>query len=94
MGINMKETAKRNIEKQQLDFQNATITVTKKAVKRLKAVMESDGKENHFLRMSVDGGGCSGMTYKMDFENQLGEFDKEFQSNGLTVSVISIAGCT
>ena len=58
----MKETAKRNIEKQQLDFQNATITVTKKAVKRLKAVMESDGKENHFLRMSVDGGGCSGMT--------------------------------
>ena len=85
MGINMKETAKRNIEKQQLDFQNATITVTKKAVKRLKAVMESDGKENHFLRMSVDGGGCSGMTYKMDFENQLGEFDKKFQSNGLTV---------
>ena len=85
MGINMKETAKRNIEKQQLDFQNATITVTKKAVKRLKAVMESDGKENHFLRMSVDGGGCSGMTYKMDFENEKRDYDKEFESNGLTI---------
>ena len=83
--MNMKETTKRDIEKQQLDFKNASITVTKRAVKRLKAVMDSDGKKNYFLRMSVDGGGCSGMTYKMDFENQLGEFDKEFQSNGLTI---------
>ena len=47
--------------------------------------MSSDGKDNHFLRMSVEGGGCSGMTYKMDFENKKGEFDKEFESNGLTI---------
>tara|TARA_Y100001936_G_scaffold139386_1_gene136105 strand:+ start:13 stop:408 length:396 start_codon:yes stop_codon:yes gene_type:complete len=86
MGIIMNETTKRDeIEKQQQDFQNATITVTKNAVKRLKAVMASDGKDKYFLRMSVDGGGCSGMTYKMDFENKKGEFDKEFLSNGLTV---------
>ena len=73
------------IEKKQSDFNNATITVTKPAVKRLMAVMKSDGKDEHFLRMSVEGGGCSGMTYKMDFEHQKGEFDKEFISNGLTI---------
>jgi len=61
------------------------VTVTPKAVKRLKAVMESDNKKDHFLRMSVKGGGCSGMTYNMDFENQKGEFDKIFESNGLTI---------
>ena len=75
----------KTIEDQQQAFQNATITVTENAVKRLKGVMATDGKEDHFLRMSVEGGGCSGMTYKMDFENEKGEFDKEFESNGLTI---------
>ncbi len=75
----------KTIEAQQESFQNAKITATENAVKRLKAVMEAYGKSDHFLRMSVDGGGCSGMTYKMDFENEKGEFDKEFESNGLTI---------
>jgi len=75
----------KSIEEKQQVFQNATITATKSAVKRPKGVMAADGKEDHFLRMSVEGGGCSGMTYKMDFENEKGEFDKEFESNGLTI---------
>jgi len=75
----------KSIEEKQQVFQNATITATKSAVKRLKGVMAADGKEDHFLRMSVEGGGCSGMTYKMDFEKEKGEFDKEFESNGLTI---------
>ena len=73
------------IQSKQEEFQNASIFVTKNAVKRLKGVMKSDNKENYFLRMSVEGGGCSGMTYKMDFEGQKGDHDKEFQSNGLTI---------
>ena len=51
------------IEKAQNDFKNAQISVTKKAAKRLKAVMASEGKGNHYQRMSVDSGGCSGMNY-------------------------------
>ena len=58
----------KSTQQKQDEFKNATITVTKSAVKRLKAVMASDNKGDHFLRMSVEGGGCSGMTYKMDFE--------------------------
>ena len=53
------------IQDQQHDFQNAVITVTEKAVKQLKIAMKSAGDENQILRMSVEGGGCSGMTYKM-----------------------------
>ena len=75
----------KSLEQRQDEFQNATITATRSAVKRLRAVMDSDGKNNHFLRMSVEGGGCSGMTYKMDFEDEKGEYDKEFRSNGLTI---------
>ena len=75
----------KTLEDRQTEFQNATIKATKAAVRQLKAVMKSDDKDGYFLRMSVDGGGCSGMTYKMDFENEKGEFDKEFKSNGLTI---------
>ena len=73
------------IQSKQKDFQNASIFVTKNAVNKLKGVMKSDNKENYFLRMSVEGGGCSGMTYKMDFDEKQKEFDKVFKSNGLTV---------
>ena len=83
--MNNNTIKKDDIEEQQNDFNNAVITVTTGAVRRLKTVMKSDGKDNHLLRMSVEGGGCSGMTYKMDFEKKKLEFDKVFESNGLTI---------
>ena len=52
------QSVDKSIQQKQDDFKNATITVTKSAVKRLKAVMASDNKDDHFLRMSVEGGGC------------------------------------
>jgi iron-sulfur cluster assembly protein len=73
------------IKSKQAEFKKAQIIVTQKAVKRLRAVMQADGKDGYFLRMSVEGGGCSGMTYNMDFEKSKKEFDKIFKSNGLTV---------
>ena len=76
---------KNSIESKQEEFQNASIVVTKNAVRRLKGVMKSDKKAKYFLRMSVEGGGCSGMTYKMDVDKKQKEFDKVFKSNGLTV---------
>ena len=72
------QSIEKSVQQKQDDFKNATITVTKSAVKRLKAVMATDNKDNHFLRMSVEGGGCSGMTYKMDFEKTKGPNDREF----------------
>ena len=79
------EKQNKPIEEAQNDFNNAQIIVTEKAAKRLKAVMASEGKEDHYLRMSVDSGGCSGMNYKMDFDDNKESFDKIFESNGLTV---------
>ena len=84
MGVNM-EKQNSSVEKAQNDFKNSQIFVTEKAVKRLKAVMSSEGKDNYFVRMSVDSGGCSGMNYKMDFEDNQGDYDKIFEINGLKV---------
>ena len=48
------------------------IHVTDKARERVRALMiESGYDENHFLRVSVVGGGCSGLSYKMDFDKDL-----------------------
>ncbi|MDA9935234.1 iron-sulfur cluster assembly accessory protein [Candidatus Marinimicrobia bacterium] len=85
MGINDIKEQKASIEKEQNDFKNAQIYVSKKAVTRLKAVMSSEGKSDYFLRMSVDSGGCSGMNYKMDFDKEQDTFDKVFNQNGLNV---------
>ena len=74
-----------SIKKAQNDFKNAQIFITEKAAKRLKAVMSAEGKSDHFLRMSVDSGGCSGMNYKMDFDNNQQDYDKVFEQYGLKV---------
>ena len=85
MGINDIKEENVSIEKEQNDFKDAQIYVSKKAVTRLKAVMSSEGKSDYFLRMSVDSGGCSGMNYKMDFDKEQDTFDKVFNQNGLNV---------
>ena len=82
---NISNKQEKMIQSKQEEFQNASILVTKNAVERLRDAMKSDKKENYFLRMSVEGGGCSGMTYKMDFDDKKKEFDKVFESNGLTI---------
>ncbi|MGB0390318.1 MAG: HesB/IscA family protein [Salibacteraceae bacterium] len=53
--------------------------------KRLLA--QSDLGENSFIRVGVKGGGCSGLMYDLDFDNQLKEDDKKMEDNGLTVVV-------
>lgn len=41
--------------------------------------------EEYFLRVSVVSGGCSGLSYKMDFDNEKKPMDQEFDDNGIKV---------
>lgn len=38
---------------------------------------------DYFIRVSVAGGGCSGLSYKMDFDNKLQADDQEFEDKGV-----------
>ena len=38
--------------------------------------------EDHFVRVSVTSGGCSGLTYQMDFDNEPRPDDQVFEDNG------------
>jgi iron-sulfur cluster assembly protein len=52
-------------------------------VEQLMTDAEILGKDDYFLRVSVVGGGCSGLSYKLDFDNELKEKDKLFTDKGL-----------
>lgn len=43
------------------------------------------GEKDFFLRVSVVGGGCSGLSYKLDFDNEKKPMDQEFEDNGIKV---------
>ena len=63
------------------------ITVTDSAKKQAIRLMEDEGQDGYFIRVGVEGGGCSGLMYKLDFDNQHQETDKSFEDNGITVVV-------
>jgi iron-sulfur cluster assembly protein len=65
------------------------IAITEKAVKEVKRIIETDptAKDSN-LRVQVVGGGCSGMSYKLGFDNQPPTAnDKVFEKDGIKVLV-------
>ena len=60
------------------------ITVSEKALSHLFELMVSEGltTDTHHLRVGVKGGGCSGLSYVMDFDDTTEEFDEVIQLDG------------
>ena len=48
--------------------------VSKSALKRILEVSKKNKKK--FFRISIDGGGCQGFSYKFDFDDKISENDK------------------
>ncbi len=65
--------------------EDENIQITKKAATRIKAILEAEKKDGYALRLSVVGGGCSGMNYNIAFDNKKGEFDKVYKSLGVQI---------
>jgi iron-sulfur cluster assembly protein len=60
------------------------INVSDKALNQLLEIMVTEGitSDTHFLRVGVKGGGCSGLSYVMDFDDTKTEHDDEFNVDG------------
>ncbi len=65
------------------------IAVTERAVARIRSAMEKEGisPEQGGLRLGVQGGGCSGLTYNIRFDTQPRERDRIFQFGDVRVFV-------
>jgi iron-sulfur cluster assembly protein len=58
------------------------------ASKQVKQLKEAQNlPETVFLRMGVKGGGCSGMSYNLEFDTEMGPHDKAFEIDGIKVVV-------
>jgi iron-sulfur cluster assembly protein len=67
---------------------NEEVFITPKAAEQVRKVMlDNKIPETHALRLGVKGGGCSGFTYVLAFDEQPRSGDKEFLIEGMTVFV-------
>lgn len=74
--------------------------ITDKARDRVQSLMQQDKRDSsYFVRVSVETGGCSGMSYRMDFDNALHPDDEVVDDNGMRLvtdprSVLYLFGTT
>jgi iron-sulfur cluster assembly protein len=61
------------------------VALTEAAVKQVKQLMDAQKLEQVYLRMGVKGGGCSGLSYSLEFDNEIGPHDKKFDIDGIQV---------
>jgi len=65
------------------------VSLTTNAITKVKEIMAQQTPVPTGLRVGVVGGGCSGFSYSMSFENGAGMMDKVFDMDGLKVYVDS-----
>jgi iron-sulfur cluster assembly protein len=61
------------------------LALTEAAVSQVKRLMAEQKLENVYLRMGVRGGGCSGLSYSLEFDSEVGPHDKKFDIDGVQV---------
>lgn len=60
--------------------------VADSAKERIAQIIQKEGLgADYFVRVSVTSGGCSGLSYNMDFDNQTQPNDQVFEDNGMKV---------
>jgi iron-sulfur cluster assembly protein len=64
------------------------ITVTENAKQHaLQLIRDENRPADTFIRVGVDGGGCSGLSYKLEFDNQVKDGDQMFEDKGIKIVV-------
>ena len=65
------------------------VTVSDKALEHVIELMMNQGisPDTHYLRVGVKGGGCSGLSYAMDFDNTITDMDEVVDLNVLRVII-------
>lgn len=63
------------------------ITLSDTAVEQIKTLQEQSNVVGSGLRVGVVGGGCSGLSYKLDFVKEPEPSDKVFEQDGVRVFV-------
>ena len=64
------------------------ITVSENAKQHaLSLITNKNSPEGTFIRVGIEGGGCSGLSYKLEFDNVITESDQVFEDKGIKIAV-------
>jgi len=65
------------------------VNVSEAAAKQLISIFKEDNLDpkNNYVRVGVEAGGCSGLSYILDFEEKIQDDDKVIESNGINLLV-------
>jgi iron-sulfur cluster assembly protein len=66
-------------------LENSIYISDKAKAKVEQLIADAQLDDSHFLRVSVVGGGCSGLSYKLDFDNELKPMDQVFEDKGYKI---------
>ncbi len=61
-----------------------TLTLSSRAAKRVARLLEQETRPGLMLRISVNGGGCSGFQYAFSFDDTVNPDDRTFEHGGVT----------
>jgi iron-sulfur cluster assembly protein len=63
------------------------IKISNSAKERLLYLLDKDTENKQFVRVGVESGGCSGLSYKLDFDNSRNDEDELIENNGIKLLV-------
>ena len=65
------------------------VTLTKKAVQQINALMDQNG--HYGLRLGVKKGGCAGMEYTLDYVDEVTQHDEVIEQDGARILIAPMA---
>ena len=66
---------------------NPVVSLSDSAVKEVKRLINLQGITEGGLRLGVKGGGCSGLSYTINFDEKIGQYDTVYDIEGIRVIV-------
>ena len=63
------------------------VTISNEAKQQLLKLMSENNESKKYVRVGVSSGGCSGLSYKLDFDSIVSDDDKVFDNNGITLLI-------
>lgn len=64
-----------------------TVQLTEAAAYQIKDMLKENNEENAYIRVSIHGGGCSGLSYGLDIDYEVKENDELSEQHGVRVLV-------
>lgn len=63
------------------------LTITEKAALEVQSLLNARGKESVGIKVGVRSGGCSGLSYFVEYADEVGQFDEMVKDQGVTILI-------